>query len=403
MKILFITQLLPYPPRNGGAIKVYAILKLLAKMRAKIHLVTFHDDEKKAINARTIEKKLNIRVTSLYNPQTTAPNRELKHVALRSLFSIKPFRVFKYHSEKMAALVGELSTAEKYDVIYLEQNTSFQYLEHCHTQSNTKVIYDEQNIDSVAMFRNALEKQQTPLIRAFSLLDAYKNYLYEKKIVRSVDGIFSISDHDRLLLLQRGASSDTTRTLPVPMIPKKIYRFPKQPTIIIVGLLSWAPNKFGILWFYDQVYPIIKSRLPGTTLLLVGLRPGKELLNLARDPSVIVTGEVPSITPYYQQASVLVAPILAGGGIRIKILHALAAGVPVVSTKMGAEGIKAINGKHFFIANTEKKLAAQIIKVLTDKKVAQTLSFNGLQFIGKYYNEKKAEKILAQMLDVKAD
>jgi glycosyltransferase involved in cell wall biosynthesis len=265
------------------------------------------------------------------------------------------------------------------------------------------VIYDEQNIDSVAMFRNALEKQQTPLIRAFSLLDAYKNYLYEKKIVRSVDGIFSISDHDRLLLLQRGASSDTTCTLPVPMIPKKIYRFPKQPTIIIVGLLSWAPNKFGILWFYDQVYPIIKSRLPDTTLLLVGLRPGKELLNLARDPSVIVTGEVPSITPYYQQASVLVAPILAGGGIRIKILHALAAGVPVVSTKMGAEGIKAINGKHFFIANTEKKLAAQIIKVLTDKKVAQTLSFNGLQFIGKYYNEKKAEKILAQMLDVKAD
>jgi len=397
VKILFITQLLPYPPRTGGKVKTFNILKLLAKQH-QIHLVTFHDRKSGQTHARQLEKLLNIKVKSFYRPLVTAPSKKIKTVAFKSLFSTKPFRVYKYFSQTAADYLNKISQKQQFDIIYLDHNTSCQYLSFINQSKNSKVIYDEHNINSLAMLRLAKFPRKNFFMRGFMLYDALKNYYFERKIVQQVDYIYSISSPDRQKLIKRGANPKTTKVLPVPFKTKPQFKYSNsKPTILIVGLMSWAPNKMGIIWFCQSVYPLIKQALPKIKLILVGPRPEKVILTIARrDPSITVTNEVKSIKPYYKQANLLAAPIPFGSGIRIKILHALAAGMPVVSNPIGAEGINPKNKNGILVTPYHsKKFAQAIIKVIKQKSLANQLSHQGIQTINQHYSSNQALKILS--------
>ncbi|MFC1654142.1 hypothetical protein ACFL1M_04860, partial [Patescibacteria group bacterium] len=174
MKVLFITQLLPWPPRTGGKYKTYRLLKLLSKKNT-ITLVTFHSDKKFGIvEARNLEKKLGIKVKSFYRPEATAPSKKIKKLALKSLFTNKPFRVYKYFSYDVVNYLKNLSEEVNFDVLYFDHNTSFQYLKYVTDYKNMRIIYDEHNINSLAMLRNAMEKRRRLVVRLFSLVDVVK-------------------------------------------------------------------------------------------------------------------------------------------------------------------------------------------------------------------------------------
>jgi len=298
----------------------------------------------------------------------------------------------------MANYLTNISQKNSFDLIHLDHNTALQYLNFIYRRQAT-VVYDEADINSLAMYRLAKFPRKNFFMRFFMLYDALKNYFYEKRLVKSVNYIFTVSNHDKKILLKRGAQPDRIFTLPISFKTNNLFTpFQKQPTILIVGLMSWSPNKMGILWFVNQVYPIIKQKLPKIKLLIVGAQPEKEILALQKDPTITVTGEVPSIKPFYQQANLMVAPILFGSGIRVKILHSLAAGVPVVSTPIGAEGIKPTQNNGIVISKTKPSLMAKkIIQIIQQPKLAQQLSLKGISFIKTYYSNSSAQKILKKV------
>lgn len=395
MNLLFLTQLLPYPPYTGGKYKTFSILKLLAKSH-QIHLVTFHTQKIDQLQIKKLESLLNIKVKSFYNPIVTAPSKKIKLVALKSLFSRKPFRIYKYFDTQLANYLKKLTTKKSFDCIYFDHNTSIQYLPFINKKSKSITIYDEHNLNSLAMLRMAKVPRKNFIMCFFLLLDSLKNFFYEKWLVKQIDFIFAISNHDRKLLIKRGANRKTTHTLPVPFTTKSKFKYQSiSPTIIIVGLMSWAPNKIGIFWFIKHIYPIIKKSIPNLKLLLIGAKPDINILKLQKDTSIQVTGEVSSLKPYYRQANLLVAPILQGSGIRIKILHALAAGIPIVSTQIGAEGIQPkINNGILTTSNRPQIMAQKIIKVIKTKKISNQLSSQGVNFINQNYSPKNTKKIL---------
>jgi glycosyltransferase involved in cell wall biosynthesis len=134
-------------------------------------------------------------------------------------------------------------------------------------------------------------------------------------------------------------------------------RFPAAPRpatsrnrIVFVGLLNNQANMKAVLWFTQRIWPALHQRFPHWKLTLVGADPAPAVLALAREPSVEVTGTVPDVAPYYEEAIAAVVPLLSGSGTRLKILEAMAAGVPVVSTPIGAEGLDISDGENILLA-----------------------------------------------------
>jgi len=390
-KILFITQLLPYPPYSGGKLKTFKILKILAQ-KYHLQVICFHDQKHHQKNAQKLSTLLNIKVKSFHWPVISKANKKLIIKAVASLFSLKPFRVYKYFNPKLAKYITKLTSQHNFNIIYLDHNTSYQYLKYINKSTNSKVIYDEHNLDYLAMQRTA-KHQINPLKKIFFYYDSLKLYLYEKSMLKKLDLIFCISQTDLINLKKLGAQPSQLKHLPVPFKPNNQFQFHRsKSTILFVGLMSWEPNIKAFWWFYKKIFPLIKQKLPSVKLIVIGPLPSKKLLCQATtDNSLQVTGQVPTLISYYKKANALVAPILFGGGIRLKILHALAHGIPTISTTIGAEGI---NPKSLLIANTKEDFAKKTIKILTQPKLAKQFSQAGLTTIKTNYSQVKTSRAL---------
>jgi glycosyltransferase involved in cell wall biosynthesis len=152
--------------------------------------------------------------------------------------------------------------------------------------------------------------------------------------------------------------------------------------IIFLGGLHWPPNAQGVLWFFKEIFPLIKQELPEASLTVIGKDPPFEL----NGNGVQVTGYVPDLAPYLAETAVFIVPLLAGGGMRVKILDAWNWGLPIVSTTIGAEGIAAVDQENMLIADTPEAFAKATISLLQRPDLAKKLVQNGRQTLEEEYD-----------------
>lgn len=164
---------------------------------------------------------------------------------------------------------------------------------------------------------------------------------------------------------------------------------PASGKVIFVGVMDVAHNETAVLWFYSEVLPVLKKAYPKLEFLIVGDHPTKSVRDLSGDPAVTVTGRVESIYPYLDQADLLVAPLRFGSGIKIKILEAMAAGVPVVTTSIGAEGLGVEPGRHIGVEDTPEGFASAVAELLGSHELRQQRSLESRQFLAKNYRYEK--------------
>jgi glycosyltransferase involved in cell wall biosynthesis len=158
--------------------------------------------------------------------------------------------------------------------------------------------------------------------------------------------------------------------------------------ILTLGALHYRPNLDGIRWFAREVLPRARRDVATATLTIVGPRPARDLVALARrQPGVVrVTGHVPDVTPYFARAGVVVVPVRVGAGMRVRILEAFARAVPVVTTTVGLEGIEAEPGRDVLVADTSEALAAAVARVLRDPALATALATRGRRLVEARYD-----------------
>lgn len=406
MNIIFITQLLPYPVRSGGKYKTYSILRQLAA-KHQVYVACFHDSPGntylKWINH--LKQDLGLaNIVSFFRPQVTAPINKMWMLVPTTILSRKPFIITKYFDQRLANYLDQLSSTITVDRVYLDHDTSFQYLPYIHRQSFTKVIYDEHNVNSVAMWRNVTTSKRGLIYRLLYLWDYVRFSYYEKLIVVSVDAIATISPQDRRLLINRGAKPTRTYVLPLPLSSQfdPTTTTSSTPIVTFIGVLSWAPNRFGFHWFYQHVWPKIVQKLPQAKLFLIGSRITDDTLAMIHhDPSVNYLGEVADLDYYYQQTGVIIVPIFMGSGIRIKLLDAMAHGQAIVSTTVGAEGVvtpKSARSAGIILADNPQKFADSVIRLLTDNKLRQKNAVKALKYIQTHYSPTKTQIILDRLL-----
>lgn len=398
MNILFLTKLLPYPLDAGGKIRTFRNIEILSR-KHEIHLVSFVD---KAVDLewKYYMKKYCKKITTFVMPITNQYHKILIFKFFLSLINGKPFTVYKYYSSEMFRFVNREIMRKNYEILFIDHINIAQYIP---KDYKGKVICDEHDISSIAFARYS-QRETNIFFKLIYLLESRKLEHLEKVWIPRFDHIFSISQSDKEQLMNLGARTDKVTFLPTAYKIDNCYNYPQDPPVILfIGLLSWKPNADGLVWFLDNVYPSIQNRISNVKFFIVGKydhRIQKRIQN-PKNNNVKYLGYIEDLDSIYKKATVFVVPILVGGGVRIKLLDAMSRGIPVVSTRIGAEGVEVHDGQEILIRDTLKDFGTAVVKVIKNKNLAIKLSKNGLKFIKKNYSVQRTEEILKIIDNVK--
>ena len=239
-------------------------------------------------------------------------------------------------------------------------------------------VLDMHNIEYELLRRRAAVERSRAK-RAGLWLEARKFTREETALCRDFDLILTPSDRERDVLREVD-DLPPIETIPNTIDPERIGFLPAPSTsneLLFVGATQVDANRDGLIWFVNEVLPLIADRVPDVLVRIVGGNPPDEVERLGDRPNVVVTGYVPDVAPYMADASIFIVPLRSGGGTRLKILESLAYGVPTVSTAIGAEGLDLVDDEQLLISDTPSGFADCVVRLLQDRALGDRLRRNG--------------------------
>ncbi len=366
---LFLTPEPPYPLAGGGALRGAALLNYLAT-RYTVDVMAFREPASPD-PVETIPRALAGRVGVVNLPvhSRTAAARAWRNLR-RMARGVPPL------VDRFAGFAGEVAGAldgKRYDLAVIEHFWCAPYVEQLARRAG-RVVLDLHNVESVLHERCALT-ERWPVAWAHRWFARNCRRL-ERRLLPRLDLLLTASeaDADRL----RGLSSAT----PVEVYPNTIpavARPERKPmdAIVFSGNMEYHPNIAAVRFFATRIWPLLRERWPGLSWLLIGKNPRSVLEFMERDPRIRVVGAVENSVEAIALAKVAVVPLLAASGTRIKILEAWAAGVPVVSTRIGAEGLPARHGEHLLVADDPAEFAEAVSALLESDSRGRQLAAAG--------------------------
>jgi glycosyltransferase involved in cell wall biosynthesis len=392
MRVLLLTQVLPYPPDSGPKVKTYYVLKYLARQH-RVTLVSFVRDTDKPEYIRHLESLCEKVITV---PITRSPVRDLAFLG-KSLLTSQPWMMLRDERAEMQAALAELAALTKdepFDVVHADQTNMGQY---ALPFTRSRRVLDLHNALWVLYKRLAETTAYTSPMKYILLRDWRLLKRYEGELCRAFEAVTAVSEEDKAALMEAGARSDMT-VIPIAIDTDEqafIQRQPSGPHIVHIGTMYWPPNIDGITWFLDEIYPRVKAQVPDVRCTLIGARPPASISDRAKtDPSLTVTGYVADPLPYLRDSSMMVVPLRSGGGMRVKILNALSQGIPMVSTTVGCEGIAVTHGEDILVADDPAAFADATVRLLKDAALNQHVTTRGRQTAEQKYDYRQACKPL---------
>jgi glycosyltransferase involved in cell wall biosynthesis len=244
----------------------------------------------------------------------------------------------------------------------------------------------QHNVETTIFERHA-RHGRTPLHRWFFGDQARRMREYEGRMCRDAQHVIAVSalDAQRMReMFQIDRVSDVATGVDVDYFRPPADRRP-EIDFVFVGSMDWLPNSEGVVWFAREILPLIRQRKPDCRVAIVGRQPGPEVLALAAaDPGIQVTGTVPDVRPYLWNAKVSILPLRVGGGTRLKVYEAMAAGLPLVSTTVGVEGLMGEPGRDLLIADSPADFADRCVELLDDPTRARQMGDAAFQMVEKH-------------------
>ena len=366
MRILFVSQIIPYPAHGGVLQRGFNLLRELGRSH-EVHLLAFHHPDElapgEAVEASRRELGRFCREVEYFE---LWPKKSPLHTALAlgvAALHPAPFSVLAQRNRALSDRIRELSRSNRPpDVVHLDTVALAPYSAAC---GQIPTVLGHHNIESQLMERRA-DHERGALRRAYVQLQARRLRRYESRVCRKFHLNVTVSDADAELL---GQICPGVRTVVIPNGVDTEYFQPRwgkeAPAIVFTGGMNMFANRDAVEWFLDAVWPIIRQRVPGVHFYAIGQRPSPRVLEFAAsDGSVSAPGHVPDIRPWVEKAAVYVVPMRVGGGTRLKVVDAMAQGKAIVSTTLGAEGIRGDDGVHFVLADDPQAFADRVIRLL---------------------------------------
>lgn len=382
MRVLVITDYLPYPPVAGDRLRVYNLVRRIAE-RAEVSLAAPLRPEDDPDAVRHLHE-ICYAVFTGWLPRR-APLEHLPGV-LRYAAADKPPELLFQDSPELRDSVARAAIQNPFDVLHVEPSRMATYLE---------ASAEFQRSARVLVFHNfapqQLERQwrlEDSLVgKARSWLNWRWMRTWEPNYASRFDRCVTVSEPDRRLLLAANPN------LKVDVVPNGVDTRTLQPlpeggdppTLLFVGTMDYAPNRDAALLLVERILPLVRRTVPEARAYIVGANPPPELERY-RGNGVEVTGRVAELEPYYRAAAATVVPLRAGGGTRLKILESMAFGRPVVSTCVGCEGLDVVNGEHLLVADEVERFAEHTVRLLRNAGLRHRLAGNARRLVETKYD-----------------
>ncbi|QGP92683.1 Glycosyl transferases group 1 [Neomoorella glycerini] len=379
MNILFLTSTYPYPPHSGYQLRCYHFIRQLAE-RHEIYLISFTRKMPKQSDLQAMQRLVTDQwiVEGAYSSVSKA---------LIGLFKPVPFHVFSHQSREFARALSNICAKTRFDVIYSNFIYFTPYVRQFASPMTLKVL-DQHNVDRDVWQKMARYEASFPR-RMYSLLNLLKTKRFEKQSYPLYDLVISVSADDARItreispgshVVEVASGVDCAEYKP----PSRVLRDPY--TILFTGSGA-SRNLEAIRNFARNIFPNVRRAYPAAKFQVVGNINPAELKVERTLPGFEFVGKVENIKPYFWNASIFVAPFKLGGGAKLKIFEAMAAGLPVVGTPTGCQGIDgAEDGKHFLIAQSDDDFTAKVIGLLRDIELRKSIARNGMRLVQERYD-----------------
>jgi len=372
IKTLFIVKEVPYPPIGGVCLRNWQNINIMTEYGS---VAVFALDHK----ASDVKQLPNINAFYYHqlgnHPSITSANID----------DLSCKYIDENCDRQAIEILKSIMVDFQPDIAIIEQLWLFRYIEviksyHC------KIILDEHNIEA-----DLLKQREGINISELELAVVER---IEKEAIAQSDQVWLCSTSDQQLLTKKYGNFNHTYLVPNG-IDVNSYNYNNNfnnnicnnNKIIYSGYFPYEPNQIAAKLLIEKIFPELQQQYPNATLILVGYNPSAFMLGAAREnKSIIVTGTVPDVKPYFNQASVMVVPLLQGGGTRLKILEAFASGCPVISTTKGAEGLQAQNGEHLLLRDSISDIIEGVDAVWSDSHLSQNLAQSAYNLVKTTYS-----------------
>ncbi len=385
LRILQIAPRFPYPLLDGGAIGIYNITKSLAQLGHEVTLVTFplDDAEETKRGVAEISQFARVRLTSRPLPSRMSV---LARTVFRGAYPIER-RMMPEMFELLTRVVGET----KFDVVHVDHAHMGRYGRWLHDEFGLPIVIREHNFECLIYERYAAV-EPNPFKKLVAKIHGARLRREETQMLQGA-AIAAITEEDALAMRSVAPGADI-RVIPAGV--DGLYFRPSEialqepGSVLWIGSMDWDPNFDAISHFLENIFPKIRKAIPSAIFTLIGggqarLAKLLEKTEQAHPGSTRALGIVPDIRDYLARSSVLVVPLRIGGGMRLKLLEFFAAGKATVSTRIGAEGNLAKDGRELLLRDSDDEFASGVVQLLQDEKLRRQIGDDARALIEQRY------------------
>jgi len=377
LRVLQFAPRTPWPLDTGAKLRNYHLARILA-MQARISLLAFGDEQN---NTSALDP--------VYERIVTVPRLAGYSFAkvLRGAVGRTPLPLLNYTTNEMSKRLAHVLAENDFDIVQVEGIHLMNYLPVIRAaRSHPIVVCDWHNIESDLMGQYA-EREQSVARKTYARRTARLMNEFEQRALNEFDGHIVVSEPDaerlrrmnsraRIFVVENGVDVDYYAS----------EQSAGKKRVVFVGSMDYHANIDGAINFARNVWPAVRGKKPELVFTIVGRDPSPEVRALSSKDGVEVTGSVDDVRPFYREAIAAVVPLNVGGGSRLKILEAMAAGVPVVSTKLGAEGLDSSDGENILLTDGPAEIGEAVIRIIDDNELAGRLIAGGYALIRERYD-----------------
>ncbi|HYG15199.1 MAG TPA: glycosyltransferase family 4 protein [Bacteroidia bacterium] len=392
MKILYVSQRVPWPLKDGGVIAMHTLMHGLSHAGARVKVVCLNPN------------KDNVDLASLppsFKADFAFERFDLDTVptamgAFKNLFTSHSYHVIRFYHKGFEALLEQVLTREKFDIIHLESLFVTPYLPVMRRHHKGPIAMRAHNVEH-RIWHNLAINEGNALKKWYLHLLANRLRAYEETTLNKLDALVALTHEDADFFTSSGFTGK------VHISPHGInlaeFEYTGQPQgeadVFHLGSMDWIPNQEAMRWFLDEIWPLVLESVPNVHFHLAGKKIPKWFYD-RKDNNVTIAGEVPDARAFMQRHHIMVVPLLSGSGIRVKILEGMALGKPIIATPMAATGIEVTNGENILLASKPTDIAANIISLLKDTGRRTQLAQNARRLIETRYDNKVVSEELVK-------
>jgi polysaccharide biosynthesis protein PslH len=385
LRVVIVDEELPYPPTSGKRIRTLNLTLRLARRHEVTYLCHRNDDAEEARRAKAYLADQGIQTVVVDRPVPPRSGLEFYARLAANMLSPLPYSVWSHQSRAMRNAVAHYAADHCVDLWHCEWTPYAAVLDHL---AGARRLIMAHNVESL-IWRRYAETETNPLKRWYIRRQWRKFRRFEQHVSGKADQVVAVSDADatifrreflapRVAVVENGVDTSF-------FVPSGDSRDPRR--ILFLGSLDWRPNVDAVDQLLHRIFPSVRAMEPLARLEIVGRHPPQRLRRrCAAVPGVELYGDVGDVRPHLARCGMLVVPLRIGGGSRLKILEALACGVPVVSTEVGAEGLHLEAGRHICVVPTITETAAAIMRTIRAPEDARDQAERGRQVVLERYD-----------------